>query len=287
MTFPESELTLNAKGEVYHLGLLPENISSKIILVGDQDRVQKISAYFDNIEYKQQHREFVTHTGTYKGKRLTVISTGIGTDNLDIVMNELDALVNIDLKTRTEKEKHQQLELIRIGTCGILQGHINVHDYILSKYSVGLDNIAHFYDIHFTDFEKENAKKIQKAMALPETIIPYMIASDEDLNQKLMGPKVHAGITVTSSGFYGPQSRQLRLKTHSVGLADRLTAFEGVPEKVNNFEMETSALFSLSRGMGHKSSAICLGLANRVKKEFSKDYSQPMEDLIIYVLDRF
>lgn len=287
MTFPESELTLNAKGEVYHLGLLPENISTKIILVGDQDRVEKVSAHFDNIEYKQQHREFVTHTGTYKGKRITVISTGIGTDNLDIVMNELDALVNIDLITRDPKEKLTQLELIRIGTCGILQGTINIHDYILSKYSVGLDNIAHFYDISFTEFEKENVLKIQKAMELPDTIVPYMISSDSDLNEKLMSDKVHAGITITSSGFYGPQSRQLRLKTFSVGLADRLTDFEGIPEKVNNFEMETSALFALSRGLGHKSSAICLGLANRVKKEFSKDYKQPMEDLIVYVLDRF
>ncbi len=286
MTFPESELTLNAKGEVYHLGLLPENISNQIILVGDQDRVEKISSYFESIEFKQQHREFVTHTGYYKGKRLSVISTGIGTDNIDIVLNELDALVNIDLKTRTEKPTKTVLEMIRIGTCGILQGDIAIHSYILSKYSVGLDNIAHFYDIPFTDFEKENVLKIAKAMALPTAIAPYMIASDENLNAKLMGPNVHAGITVTSSGFYGPQSRQLTLKTHSVGLADRLTDFEGIPEKVNNFEMETSAIFALSRGMGHQASAICLGLANRVTKEFSKDYTQPMEELIQYVLDR-
>lgn len=286
MTFPESELTLNAKGEVYHLGLLPENISHQIILVGDQDRVEKISAYFDEVEYTQQHREFVTHTGTYKGKRLSVISTGIGTDNIDIVLNELDALVNIDLKTREAKPEKTSLQMIRIGTCGILQGEINVHDYILSKYSVGLDNIAHFYDIPFTELEKTAVVKIQDAMALPKAIVPYMIASDADLNEKLMGPKVHAGITVTSSGFYGPQSRQLTLKTHSVGLADRLTAFEGIPEKVTNFEMETSAIFALSRGMGHQASAICLGLANRVTKEFSKDYAQPMEELIQYVLDR-
>lgn len=286
MTFPESELTLNAKGEVYHLGLLPENISHQIILVGDQDRVEKITAYFDEVEFTQQHREFVTHTGMYKGKRLSVISTGIGTDNIDIVLNELDALVNIDLKTREPKSTKTSLQMIRIGTCGILQGEINVHDYILSKYSVGLDNIAHFYDIPFTDFEKENVQKIRAAMQLPATIVPYMIASDGELNEKLVGPRVHAGITVTSSGFYGPQSRQLTLKTHSVGLADRLTAFEGIPEKVTNFEMETSALFALSRGMGHQSTAICLGLANRVTKEFSKDYAQPMEELIQYVLDR-
>lgn len=286
MTFPESELTLNAKGEVYHLGLLPENISHQIILVGDQDRVEKITAYFDEVEFTQQHREFVTHTGMYKGKRLSVISTGIGTDNIDIVLNELDALVNIDLKTREPKSNKTSLQMIRIGTCGILQEEINVHDYILSKYSVGLDNIAHFYDIPFTDFEKENVQKIRAAMQLPATIVPYMIASDGELNEKLVGPRVHAGITVTSSGFYGPQSRQLTLKTHSVGLADRLTAFEGVPEKVTNFEMETSALFALSRGMGHQSTAICLGLANRVTKEFSKDYAQPMEELIQYVLDR-
>lgn len=286
MSFPPSELVLNDKGQVYHLGLSAENVADTIILVGDQDRVAMISSFFELIEHQSNHREFVCHTGLYRGKRISAISTGIGTDNVDITVNELDALANIDLAKRTIRSECKSLNLIRIGTCGILQPEIPVHSYILSTHAVGLDNVAHFYDIDFSSEEKVLLKDFESQIKLPAAIKPYAIAADPELTNKLISTRTHEGITVTSSGFYGPQGRQLRLKAHTADLNEQLTQFNSGDLQVVNFEMESSALFSLGRALGHKCTTICLGVANRPKMEFSKGYSTEMLGLIQYVLDR-
>ncbi|MFN5416721.1 MAG: nucleoside phosphorylase [Flavobacteriia bacterium] len=286
MKYPSSELVLNAKGEVYHLGLAPENLAENVILVGDQDRVELISNFFDSIEHKSNHREFTCHTGMYKGKRITALSTGIGTDNLDITINELDALVNIDLEKREDKAQFTSLNLVRIGTCGILQPEIPVHSYILSSHSYGLDNIAHFYDVDFTTEEKAINGKIDAHLALPEKLKPYFISADESLVAKLRSEKTFEGITVTSSGFYAPQGRKLRLDLATTDLNERLGEFNHNGLKVNNFEMESSALFFLGKALGHKATTICLGIANRPNQQFSKGYAKEMNELIEYVLER-
>jgi len=286
MKFPVSELVMDKGGNIYHLGLKPEHISTKIILVGDQDRVAIVSSFFDDIEHTAQHREFVTHTGTYKGKRLTVMSTGIGTDNVDIVMNELDALVNIDLHTRETKSTHTALELVRIGTCGILQSDIEVHDYLLSRGALGLDNIAHFYQIEFSDREKEIGEKIAKHIQLPSEVIPYFVESDSELSDRFQTAETAVGYTITSSGFYGPQGRQLNLKTKTTSLNSRITSFDQADYKIINFEMESSALFVLSKAMGHSATTLCLGVANRPNMKFSEGYDVEMRNLIQFVLDR-
>lgn len=287
MKFPVSELVLDKDGNMYHLGLKPEHLAHQIILVGDQDRVAVVSSFFDTIEHKAQHREFVTHTGTYKGKRISVMSTGIGTDNLDIVMNEIDALVNIDLLTREAKIDKVSLEIIRIGTCGIMQPDIQVHDYLISRGSLGLDNIAHFYDIQFTEEEQDICKKITDHIQLPEKIVPYYIHANEELINRLKTPEAALGYTITSSGFYGPQGRQLNLKTKTTTLNERITSFNGAEYKIINFEMETSALFALSKALGHKATAVCLGVANRPNMQFSQGFAKEMNELIRFVLDRF
>lgn len=284
--YPSSELVLNKKGQVYHLGLHPEHISDKIILVGDQDRVALISACFDSVEHRSQHREFVSHTGMYKGKRITVLSTGIGTDNIDIVVNELDALANIDLETREDKEKHTSLTMIRIGTCGILQPELPVHSYILSAYAFGLDNIAHFYDVNFTEEENHLNEALKTHLQLPEKIQPYLVSADQELMQSLQSDQTSEGITVTSSGFYAPQGRQLRLPLATQNLNEKLTAFREGDLRVTNFEMESSALFVLGKNLGHRCATICLGVANRPLLKFSKGYEDEMKALIEYVLER-
>jgi uridine phosphorylase len=286
MNFPPSELVLNSKGQVYHLGLSAENIAETIILVGDQDRVTLISSFFEVIEHRSNHREFVCHTGFYNGKRISVLSTGIGTDNIDITINELDALANIDLEKRTEKSQYRSLNLIRIGTCGILQPEIPVHSYILSTQAIGLDNVAHFYKIPFTDEEVDILNDFKAQIALPENILPYAVSADPGLTSKFISTRTYEGITVTSSGFYGPQGRQLRLKALSANLNEQLTQFISDDHRVLNFEMESSAIFSLGRALGHKCATICLGVANRPKMEFSKGYETEMLGLIKYVLDR-
>lgn len=286
MKYPHSELVLNAQGQVYHLGLSPENIANDIILVGDQDRVDLISNFFDSIDHKSQHREFTCHTGWYKGKRISALSTGIGTDNLDITINELDALVNIDLEKREDKTELTSLNLIRIGTCGILQPEIPVHSYILSSYAYGLDNIAHFYPSNYSQAEIEIGNALSKHLALPAAIQPYFVEASKELLQKLRSEKTFEGITVTSSGFYAPQGRSLRLGLATEQLNEKLGSFSHNGLKVNNFEMESSALFFLGRSMGHKATTICLGIANRPNMQFSKGYAKEMDELIVYVLDK-
>lgn len=286
MKYPVSELVLNSKNAVYHLGILPENIGRKIILVGDQERVGLVSAQFDSIEHTSQHREFVCHTGMYNGKRISVISTGIGTDNIDIVLNELDALVNIDLENRTDKSTHTSLEIIRIGTCGILQPEIPVHSYILSVGAFGLDNIAHFYQHEIDPKTKELTESFQKHVDFPTSLSPYFAFADTKLVDQLTSEKTSLGFTVTSSGFYAPQGRKLRLELATTAMNERLQSYRHEAMSVLNFEMESSALFFLSNQLGHSATTICLGIANRARMEFSKGYEKPMEELISYVLDR-
>lgn len=284
--FPPTELALNAQHQVYHLGLSRDQVAPTVILVGDQDRVSLISNFFDEIEHKSQHREFVCHTGTYKGKRISAISTGIGTDNIDITVNELDALVNIDLKSRTSLPDHTSLNLIRIGTCGILQPQIPVHSYIVSTHAFGLDNVAHFYDIEFTETEHFMNERIKEFIQLPKAIEPYFVSADSSLTFKLTADKCFPGITITSSGFYGPQGRQLRLDSRIADIQMKAQHFSENNLRLLNFEMESSALFALGRALGHRCATICLGIANRPNTTFSEGYQTEMNELIQFVLDR-
>ena len=284
--YAETELVLNSKKQVYHLGLSSNNLAHKIILVGDQDRVSMVSEFFEKIEHKSQHREFVCHTGIYKGKRISVISTGIGTDNIDITINELDALVNIDLENRIENEEKISLEIIRIGTCGILQENIPVHSYILSSHACGFDNVAHFYKINFSAFELDFAQKINNFLDFPKSIQTYFSSANEDLVSRLSSKDTHIGITVTSSGFYGPQGRTLRIPTHTQDIHLLLAKFIEKDLKILNFEMESSALFALGKELGHRCATICLGIANRPNLEFSSDSKAEMQKLISYTLER-
>jgi uridine phosphorylase len=286
MYFPATELVLNERNEVYHLALNPSQLAHKVILVGDQDRVSLISAFFDTIEHQSQHREFVCHTGTYHGKRISVLSTGIGTDNIDICIQELDALVNIDLEQRTEKTSKTQLEIVRIGTCGILQSEIPLHAYMLSSHAYGFDNVAHFYPIEFTEHEMQLRAKIDQHLNLPYGITPYLISADSDLTQRLNSSETNTGITITSSGFYGPQGRSLRLESKIKDIHIKLGSFRQDETKIVNFEMESSAIFALGRQLGHACATICLGVANRPKMEFSTGSDREMNELIAYVLKR-
>lgn len=286
ITYPKSELVLSSNGAVYHLGLTPNEIAHKIILVGDQDRVSLVSNFFESIEYKSQHREFISHTGYFKGKRITALSSGIGTDNIDIVLNELDALVNIDLENRIDQAELTSLEIVRIGTCGVLQKDIPVHSWIVSDFALGLDNVAHFYEIDFSEEERDFCAKLIGHSQLPNTIQPYFISPSQLLTSRLKSTQTTSGITITSSGFFGPQGRQLRLKTKTENLQLLMGDFVHNGIKVTNFEMESSALFALGRELGHHCATICLGVANRPNMEFSNGYNHDMNVLIEYVLNR-
>jgi len=282
----ESELILNPNGSVYHLNLRPENISNIILVVGDQGRVQTISKHFTNIECRIQNREFVTHTGTYNGKRITALSTGIGTDNIDIVVNELDALVNIDLEKRVIKEKHTSLNIVRLGTSGALQGDIPVDDFVMSEYGLGFDGLLNFYqtdkDIYEDGITEAFIKHTEWGAKLAR---PYTVKASEELMKKL-GAGLFKGITATASGFYGPQGRQLRIVPADPMLNDKMETFNYKGHRITNFEMETSALYGLGAILGHQTVTICTIIANRVSKQYSKDYHPAVEKMIQTVLDR-
>lgn len=284
--YADTELVLDGNGKPYHIGLAPGEVAEKIILVGDQDRVDLIAENFDSLEHRSRHREFVCKTGTYKGKRISAISTGIGTDNIDIVVNELDALFNIDLSSKCDKAEQVSLDLIRIGTCGILHSEIPVHSYILSTHAFGFDNVAHFYQINYSNKELELKNALHSSLSIPNEIIPYLVGANEDLFNRLHSAQTETGITITSSGFYGPQGRQLRLKNRMQGVNEELSNFTYGSDRVANFEMESSALFSLGKALGHRCATICLGIANRPNMQFSSGYTQEMRELIVYVLDR-
>ncbi len=282
----ETELILNPNGSVYHLQLSPENIAENIIIVGDQGRVETVSAFFDTIDFKIQNREFVTHSGTYNGKRVMVLSSGIGTDNIDILVNELDAAVNIDLKTRTIKKEHTSLNIVRIGTSGALQKDIPVDSFVVSSYGLGFDGLLNYY----LELPKVNDNAISEAFIkqtnwdknLP---YPYAVKGSEKLINQI-GFDLTKGITATAPGFYGPQGRKLRLTPWVEDFNQQLTDFKSGENRITNFEMETSALYGLGALLGHQTCTVCAIIANRVAKEYSKNYHAAVEKLIKLVLER-
>ncbi|REC63857.1 phosphorylase [Chryseobacterium pennae] len=275
----DSELILNEDGSVYHLNLLPEDIADKIILVGDPDRVAKVSKYFDTVEIKKNKREFYTHTGTLRGERITVMSTGIGTENIDIVMNELDALVNIDLKNKEFKTEHKALELFRMGTCGSVNPDVQVDNMLVTQNVVGLDGLMHFYQDY--NFENEFSKSFMERFPY-EKIKPMLYFSDwaEEMGEYYKDAKYH-GNTATFPGFYAPQGRQLRLKAVDDKFLETLNDLG-----VTNFEMETSAIYAFSKLLGHKAITVNNVVANRRRGEFSTDHHNSEKNLITWVLDR-
>jgi uridine phosphorylase len=282
----ESELVLNPDGSVYHLKLKPEHIADYVIVVGDQGRVEMISKYFNKIEFKIQNREFVTHTGYYNGKRITVISTGIGTDNIDIVINELDAAVNIDLQKRIPLKKHRTLNIIRLGTSGALQKDINVDSLVASSHGLGFDGLLNFYKNHSDVNDKKLLKAFIKHSHWPKNLnYPYIIPASNFLINSIAAD-LTKGITATACGFYGPQGRILRLQTTLPDINQLLTTFNHQDKRITNFEMETSALYGLSALLGHNALTICTIVANRIQKKFSKDYKKSVDKMIQLTLNK-
>ena len=281
-----SELILNPDGSVYHLNLLPEHIANDIIFVGDQNRVEKITQFFDNIEFSTQKREFKTQTGTFKGKRITVMSTGIGPDNIDIVVNELDALVNIDLKTRQPKENLTSLNIIRIGTSGSLQADIPVDSFVMSKFGLGLDNMLRSYLIdEISDANIEEAFISHTNWDLKKGK-PYVIACSEKLEKIIESDKIHKGITATAGGFYGPQGRVLRLNIQDENLNAKMDNFTFEDHRITNLEMETAAIYGLSALLGHHALSLNAIIANRASGTFSADPYNAVDELIAYTLEK-
>lgn len=283
----ESELILNPDGSVFHLCLKPGQVADTVILVGDPKRVSVIASYLSNIEFTVANREYVSTTGKYKGRRITVLSTGVGVGNIDIVMNELDALVNIDFGSREIKKEHKKLNFIRIGTSGSLQKDILVNSYVLSQKSVGFDNLLHFYEAGDTVINKEFSKVLKESVAKDVSFLhPYAIDASEELFDKLNSDFTYSGITITSPGFYVPQGRKLRLNGKMKNINDELSNFEYNGFKIANYEMESSALYGLAKVLGHEAVAICLVAANRFNKNANLNYREKMKALIEYVLNR-
>ena len=281
----ESELVLNPDGSIYHLKLLPKQIAETIIVVGDQGRVQTVSKYFDSIEFQIQNREFTTHTGYLNDKRLTVMSTGIGTDNIDIAINELDALVNIDLTTRQIKESKAHLNIIRLGTSGALQEDVPVDSLVMSSYGLGLDGLLNFYKSNGVIDEEITDAFIEHTEWGSNLSKPYIVKASDQLAAKL-GDGMIKGITATSPGFYGPQGRILRLPISYPEQNDKLSSFLFMDERITNYEMETSALYGLGKMLGHNTCTICAIIANRITKTYSKDYKKTVDKMIQIVLER-
>ena len=281
-----SELILNPDGSVYHLNLKPENIAHDIIFVGDPDRVEKITQFFDSIEFSIQKREFKTQTGIFKGKRLTVLSTGIGPDNIDIVLNELDALVNIDLNTRQPKEQLTSLNIIRIGTSGSIQADIPVDSFVLSQFGIGLDNMLRSYIVDaVTNTDMEDAFMTHTQWDVRKGR-PYAIACSESLEKRMESNQMHKGITATIGGFYGPQGRVLRLPIQDSGLNAKMDTFQFKGNRITNLEMETTAIYGLSALLGHNALSLNAIIANRASGTFSEDPTKAIDELIAYTLDK-
>ncbi|WP_066839611.1 nucleoside phosphorylase [Rufibacter ruber] len=282
---PESELILNPDGSIYHLNLLPEMISDTIITVGDQDRVARVSRHFDSVEVQVAKREFVTHTGYYKGKRISVISTGIGTDNIDIVLNELDALVNIDFVSRepVEAEDRISLKIVRIGTSGSLREEIPLGSHLATEYSMGLDTLMQFYPLMETGFETEMAVQLQLALGIG--FLPYCVKGS-DLLREQVGKDMIIGNTFTCPGFYAPQGRLLRLQPKLEDVIGKMQAFEYDGVRFTNFEMETAGIYSLGRLLGHEVLSVNAIVANRITHQFAENPDQIIDDMIVKVLDR-
>lgn len=284
---PESQLVLNSEGAVYHLNLHPDQLADDVLLVGDPGRVELIASFFDKIEVKRQNRELVTRTGYFNGKRITVMSTGMGTDNLDIVMNELDALANIDLKTRIPKEGHRSLNLIRIGTCGALQPEIEVEDsYVATRYAIGLDGLLYFYGKNEEVNNVAMRDAFIKQMDYPKDLpLPYVVECSKDLFDRL-AQGYYQGVTATAPGFYGPQGRTLRMNLAYPEHNRKIESFNYQGWRVCNFEMESSALYGLGKMMGHNCLTICVAIANRVTEKFASDYHPYVKKLVINTLER-
>ncbi|MCU4157994.1 nucleoside phosphorylase [Carboxylicivirga sp. A043] len=281
-----SELIINPDGSIFHLHLKPEDVAQNIILVGDPGRVEIISSLFDSIELKKANREFVSCTGTYNGKRLTVVATGIGTDNIDIVVNELDALVNIDFETRSVKQQHTQLNFVRIGTSGALQKDLPVDSWLLSEKAIGFDGLINFYarrnEVVDLKFEKAFKESLNWN---PLLTAPYVVDAAPELLDKLVGDNVVKGVTISAPGFYGPQGRELRLDIADKQINEKITAFRHDGYRVTNYEMECSAIYGLSALLGHKAATVCVIIANRLAGTASKDYKPVMKNLIEHVLN--
>ncbi len=283
----ESELIINDRGAVYHLDLRPEEIAGTVITVGDPDRVKEVSKHFDSIEVKRQHREFITHTGRIGNKRISVLSSGIGPDNIDIVINELDALVNIDFETREIKKQLSSLNIIRVGTSGSLQADIPVDSFVASTHGLGIDNLLNFYRYEQNEEDNELIQSFVTHTQLHgQMSYPYITGAAPSLLKHFV-TGFHQGITVTCPGFYGPQGRILRLGIRNPELINRLTDFRFGQHRITNFEMETSAIYGLGRLLGHNCLAVNAIVANRIKKEFSKDGKAAVENLIRKFLEIF
>ncbi|HEV7781736.1 MAG TPA: nucleoside phosphorylase [Chitinophagaceae bacterium] len=283
----ESELIINPRGAIYHLDLRPEEIAGTVITVGDPDRVKEVSKHFDSVEIKRQHREFISHTGYVGKKRLTVLSSGIGPDNIDIVINELDALVNIDFETREIKKELRSINIVRIGTSGSLQADVPVDSFVASTHGLGVDNLLNFYRHEQNDQEKELIQSFVTHTQIQGQIgNPYISSGAASLIKHFV-KDFHQGITVTCPGFYGPQGRILRLGISSPNFVNRLTDFRFGQHRITNFEMETSAIYGLGKLLGHHCLAVNAIVANRVKKEFSKDGKSAVENLIVKFLGIF
>lgn len=285
-TFKESELIINPDGSIYHLKLRPEHVADTILVVGDQGRVPLISKYFDKLEHKIQNREFLTHTGFFGKKRISVISTGIGTDNIDIVLNELDAVVNFDLGGRTLKDQRKSLDIIRLGTTGALQPDIPVDTMVASAFGLGFDGLMHFYDydstLEETDMADAFVKHVKWNNRLP---YPYVFAASQTLLERIAGD-LTKGITSTANGFYGPQGRELRIPLAFPDMNNLIESFDYKGSRITNLEMETSALFGLGKVLGHNTLTVCDVIANRARKEYSKDVKASVDKMIRYVLEK-
>ena len=287
--FAPSELIINEDGSVFHLHLKPEQLADKVILVGDPGRVATVASHFDSKECEVESREFRTITGTYKGKRITVVSTGIGCDNIDIVMNELDALANIDFRTRYEKDELKSLELVRIGTCGGLQPNTPVGTFICSEISVGFDGLLNFYEGRNAVCDMPLERALLNHLGWSGNICspaPYAIHANEEMVERIAGGDMVRGITVACGGFFGPQGRKLRVPLADPHQNEKIESFEYDGRRITNFEMESSALAGLARLMGHKATTVCMVIANRVAKEADTGYKNQIDDLIKLVLER-
>ncbi len=286
-TIQPSELILTPEGKIYHLDLAPSQLAPTIITVGDPGRVEMVSKYFDTIETKAEHREFKTHTGMFKGKRISVISTGIGPDNIDIVFNELDALVNIDFEKRQVKKKLTSLDIIRIGTSGGLTPEIKVDSFLISVMGIGLDNVMHYYDKTNKIFNRDFAQSfIDHTQWNPDNSVPYAVEADKTLLKKFTSEKTIQGITITNVGFYGPQGRVLRAKLKDENLNEKLTSFRYKKKRITNLEMETATMYGMAKLLGHRALSMNAIIANRASGTFSEDVSKTIDALIQYTLEK-
>lgn len=286
-TIEPSELILTPEGKIYHLDLDPSQLATTVITVGDPGRVSMVSKYFDTIETTSEHREFKTHTGTYKGKRISVVSTGIGPDNIDIVFNELDALVNIDFEKRKVKPKLTSLDIIRIGTSGGLVPEVKVDSFLISALAIGLDNVMHYYAKTDKIFNRDFAKAfIDHTQWNPDNSVPYGVEADKGLLKKFSSDKTIKGCTITNVGFYGPQGRMLRAELQDSSLNDKLTSFEYKNYKITNLEMETATMYGLSKLLGHRALSLNAIIANRATGDFTQNAKRTIDALIQYTLGK-